>query len=199
MKTKSKKVAPKKNAALKDKAKRAAPRKKTPNAVAKKKAAPPKKKKNRSSQKGIKVVTREYWVVRATRMPLLLLSRSTSNGKPRVRISEDEVWIDDGSGGPPTSEPLPYLLQDDDTICTYNPGDDPYDPTTVPEIESFAVDCYESDGSYYEDVIEYDYSEDYLSVDLSVLEEVTEESDPQTTGEDPYTCTDDNFSIGIEG
>ncbi|MDP1587362.1 MAG: hypothetical protein Q8M07_06450 [Prosthecobacter sp.] len=113
-------------------------------------------------------------------------------------IGEEEIWIEDANGVT-TAETLPYEIQPDDTICTYNPGDDPYNPNIVPEIESFEVDCYESDGSYYEDVIEYDYTEDYLSVDLSVLEEVTEEPDPQTTGEDPYTCTDDNFSIGIEG
>lgn len=205
MKPKSKKAAPKKKATPKGKAKKTALRKKTPNTAVRKKkisapkAAPSKRKKRRSSpRKGIKAPTRRYVLVRATRMPASLLAPLTSDGKPRVTLNPDQIWVENPQGNY-TIHTLPYDIQDGDTIWAYNPNDNPYDPNTVPEIETFAVDCYESDGGYHEDVIEYDYTEDYLSVDLSVLEEVVEEPDPQTTGDDPYTCTDDTFSIGIEG
>jgi hypothetical protein len=199
MKPKSKKLANKNKVPARKSASKAAAKKKPSKASVRKKDPLRKRKRGKRPPKpGIKAVTREYWVVRASHTPRSLLSPMTSSGKPRVSINEDEIWIEDTTGNV-TVEQLPYELDAGDTICTYNPEDDPNNPGTVPEIESFEVDCYESDGGYYEDVIVYDYAEDCLSVDLSVLEEIVEEPDPATTGEAPYSCNDGTFSIGIEG
>ncbi|HCN30737.1 MAG TPA: hypothetical protein DIT64_18835 [Verrucomicrobiales bacterium] len=200
MKPKSKKkAANKKTAPRRAIQKRGALKKKTTTAAAKKLTSPAPKPKPavKAPTPVIKGGIREYFVVRAAKTPAALLSPLTSNGKPRISLNEGEIWIED-SDGVTTPETLPYELESGDTICTYNPGDDPSDPATLPEIQSFEVDCYESDGSYYEDVIVYDYFDDCISVDLTVLDECIEEPEP-ATDENPYTCNDGTFSIGIEG
>jgi hypothetical protein len=153
---------------------------------------------NRRRRIKVAPVTRRYVIVRASRTNLTLLPNLTSNGKPRVNIAADQIWIEDAAGNIRV-ESLPYDLQTGETIRTYNPSDDPNLPGTLPEVESFQVDCYESDGGYYENAILYDFFEDYISFDLSLFDDILEEPDPATSNTDPYTCEDGNFSIGIEG
>ncbi len=111
-------------------------------------------------------------------------------------IPDDQIWIDG------VLTPVPEDLEDGNDLSCYDPNDA---ADSDPTVESFEIDSSDSEGSG-DPVVDYDWSEDTLEVDMSVLEEFEELYDPDLggPGEDPedypYNVEDSSGgSIGIDG
>lgn len=135
----------------------------------------------------------------------LYLVRARANprdikGKTK-RTQGDSIWVyneytdtttfyENGS-----DNELPCELQDGDIITCYDPGDTT--EAEEPDVVGFEVYQVPEPEEDDEPVIDYNFDDDELEVDLSVVDAFAENYD--TTADPPYTGETNDGSIGIDG
>ena len=173
----------------KPKTKRPAPKAKLakrplPRKAAKKTAPAKKPAKPVLPKKGKRII-----VVKPKAVKLRVVSsKITTKQQLTIKINDNEIWILPQGATDPVLQTLPYDLQEGDTIWCYEPGS----TSTEPAVEEFTVD---TDPPSEEPVIEYDYNNDELEIDMSVIDVCEEDYDPNAT--EPYEGVSDDPPIGI--